>query len=76
MRPNFVRLEPCTGPCRGRACCNCCGEAPGMHFIDVNGTRWRRWDWKCCWISRINKPEECMHLQGKTRGERMEEGNT
>lgn len=73
MSGQILRLDPCTVPCRGLSCCNCCGEAPGMHFIYPSGTLWQKWDRDCCFRSRINKPEECMHLQGKTREEWMEE---
>ena len=76
MREKLVRLEPCTVACRGLSCCNCCGQAPGMHFVWQSGTLWSRWDQNCCWRSRLNKPEECMHLQGKTREEWMEEDQT
>ena len=76
MRGKIVQLEPCTVPCRGLSCCDCCGQAPGMHLVDRSGTLWSRWDKNCCSRSRINKPEQCMHLQGKTREEWMEEDQT
>ena len=47
-----------------------------MHFVYSSGTLWQRWDRDCCWRSRLNKPEECMYLQGKTREEWMEEDQT
>ena len=47
-----------------------------MHFIWSSGMTWRKWDRHCCQRSRINKPEECMHLQGKIREEWMKENFT
>lgn len=67
-----IAIEPCTGPCRGQSCCNCCGEAPAMHRTD-GGRRFIRWDRECCRRCQADKPEECMYLQGKTRDEWMEE---
>lgn len=70
-----VQLEPCTAKCRGHSCCNCCGEAPAMHRTD-GGRRFNRWDRDCCARILYYKPEQCMHLQGKTREEWMKENFT
>ena len=70
-----VQLEPCTAKCLGHSCCNCCGEAPAMHRTD--GGRWfDRWDPPRCHQTRLDKPDLCMHLQGKTREEWMKENFT
>lgn len=61
-----VLLEPCTARCRGQSCCNCCGQAPALHRVD-SGRWFERWDDRCCPQTRLDKPEQCMHLQGMTR---------
>ena len=39
-----------------------------MHRTD--GGRWfDRWDPPCCHQTRLDKPEQCMHFQGKIREE-------
>lgn len=66
-----VLLECCPGRCRGKSCCNCCGEAPALHRTD--GGRWfERWDAQCCHQTVSDRPTQCMYLQGKTREEWME----
>ncbi len=63
-----VLLEPCTARCRGQSCCNCCGQAPALHRVG-SGLWFERWDDRCCPQTRLDKPEQCMHLQGKNREE-------
>ena len=75
MSGQLVPLEPCAVPCRGQSCCNCCGQAPALHRID--GGRWfDRWDAQCCLQTHLDQRDQCMHLQGKTREEWMEEDFT
>lgn len=46
-----------------------------MHRTD--GGRWfDRWDPPCCHQTRLEKPDLCMHLQGKIREEWMKENFT
>ena len=67
-----VLLESCTARCQGNSCCNCCGEAPAFHRVD-SGRWFDRWDDRCYPKTRLDKPEQCMHLQGKTREEWIKE---
>jgi len=46
-----------------------------MHRTD-GGRRFNRWDRDCCARILYYKPEQCMHLQGKTREEWMKENFT
>ena len=46
-----------------------------MHRTD-GGRRFNRWDRDCCARILYYKPEQCMHLQGKTRKEWMKENFT
>ena len=69
----IIWLEPCDRACHGQSCYNCCGEAPGMHFVSVSGTLWTPWDKECCSRCKGKGPDGCMYLQGKTREQWMEE---
>lgn len=46
-----------------------------MHRTD-GGRLFNRWDRDCCARILYYKPEQCMHLQGKTREEWMKENFT
>lgn len=59
-------FEPCINPCRGLFCCNCCADAPAMHFAD---SLWQRYDPDCCRRERCINPERCMFKQGRPRSE-------
>ena len=72
MDQMLVLLEPCTARCRGQSCCNCCGEALALHRTD-SGRWFERWDAQCCHQTRLDKRDQCMHHQGKSREEWMEE---
>ena len=69
----LVRLELCTSKCRGQSCCNCCGKAPALHRAGPEYIPFSLYSTECCSRTRWTKPEECMHLQGKTREEWMKE---
>ena len=46
-----------------------------MHRTD--GGRWfDRWDAQCCLQTRLDKRDQCMYLQGKSREEWMKEDFT
>ena len=69
----IVHIEPCTAKCRGRSCCDCCGEAQAMHQVHAGETLWDRFCRDCCLTTRLAKPEACMFLKGKTREEWLHE---
>ena len=65
----------CIQECKGKSCCNCCGNAPNLHRVkDDTSISFRLvYERDCCYKSRQYNPEQCMHLQGKSREQWLKE---